>query len=228
MENKVCIPIEIIRNSKLSPRARLIWAELSLLPKGVIGEFVVHQKELSLQLGICVSTLRRALKSLEENKLIQFVGLFEKKFKKFVFPALSGHDKKTAAKPAPAPVNEAFAGADMLRNWQALYYSKPSSERAAVTPAEDNSEGLYRLKYSFNNRAPDSYDKSTMDYAKGLYQCFHTKWREQFPLLNGKDNRPLLNFDLIELIVMNQPNIAGEKMLMAIDKDLRRYVDAGV
>ncbi len=85
MTNKVCIPVEIIRNIKLSPRARIIWAELSLLPKGAVGEFVVNQKELSEQLGICVSTLRRAIKSLEENKLIQFVGLFEKRFKKFVF-----------------------------------------------------------------------------------------------------------------------------------------------
>ena len=83
--SKVCIPVEIIRNTKLSPRAKLIWAELSLLPRGVIGEFVVNQKELSEHLGICVSTLRRAIKSLEENKLIQFVGLFEKRFKKFVF-----------------------------------------------------------------------------------------------------------------------------------------------
>ncbi len=83
--SKVCIPVEIIRNSKLSPRARLIWAELSLLPKGAVGEFVVNQKELSQQLGICVSTLRRAIQSLEENKLIQYVGLFNKRYKKYVF-----------------------------------------------------------------------------------------------------------------------------------------------
>ena len=32
-----------------------------------------------------MSTLRRAIKSLEENQLIQFVGLSEQHFKKFVF-----------------------------------------------------------------------------------------------------------------------------------------------
>ena len=47
MTNKICIPVEIIRNSKLSPRARIIWAELSLLPRNPAGEFVIHQKELS-------------------------------------------------------------------------------------------------------------------------------------------------------------------------------------
>ena len=49
MTNKICIPVEIIRNSKLSPRARIIWAELSLLPKGVNGEFVgLSQKKYKI------------------------------------------------------------------------------------------------------------------------------------------------------------------------------------
>ena len=47
MSTKVCIPVEIIRNSKLSPRAIIIWAELSLLPRSEAGEFAIHQKELS-------------------------------------------------------------------------------------------------------------------------------------------------------------------------------------
>ena len=42
----VCLPVEIIRNFNLSPRARIVWAELSLLPKGAAGEFVVKHKEL--------------------------------------------------------------------------------------------------------------------------------------------------------------------------------------
>ena len=85
MTNKVCIPYDIFRNSKLSLRAKFVWAELSLLPRAVNGEFVLKQKELSLQLGVCVSTLRRAIQSLEENQLIQFVGLFERKYKKYIF-----------------------------------------------------------------------------------------------------------------------------------------------
>ena len=85
MTNSVCLPIEIIRNFNLSPRARLIWAELSLLPKGAVGEFVVKIKELSQLLGICDSTLRRAIKALEAAGLIQYVGLFDKRFKKYVF-----------------------------------------------------------------------------------------------------------------------------------------------
>ena len=93
MTNKVCIPLDIIRNTKLSPRARINRAELSLLPRDQAGEIVVQQKELSLQLGICVSTLRRAIKSLEENQLIQFVGLSDQYFKKFVFKS-DGVDEK--------------------------------------------------------------------------------------------------------------------------------------
>ncbi len=98
MSNKVCIPIDIFRNSKLSLRAKFVWAELSLLPRGVTGEFVLKQKELSLQLGVCVSTLRRAIKSLEENQLIQFVGLSEQHFKKFVFKS-DGVDEKIPLPP---------------------------------------------------------------------------------------------------------------------------------
>ena len=93
MSNKVCIPIDIFRNSKLSLRARFVWAELSLLPRAVNGEFVLKQKELSLQLGVCVSTLRRAIKSLEENRLIQFVGLSDQHFKKFVFKSDGVYEK---------------------------------------------------------------------------------------------------------------------------------------
>ena len=98
MSNKVCIPIDIFRNSKLSLRAKFVWAELSLLPRAVNGEFVLKQKELSLQLGICVSTLRRAIKSLEENQLIQFIGLSDQYFKKFVFKS-DGVDEKIPLPP---------------------------------------------------------------------------------------------------------------------------------
>ena len=48
MSTKVCIPVEIIRNSKLSPRASIIWAELSLLPRSEHGEYVIHQNEMSM------------------------------------------------------------------------------------------------------------------------------------------------------------------------------------
>ena len=63
------------------------------MPRAVNGEFVLKQKELSLQLGICVSTLRRAIKSLEENQLIQFVGLSDQHFKKFVFKSDGVYEK---------------------------------------------------------------------------------------------------------------------------------------
>ncbi len=50
MTNKVCILLYIFHNSKLSLRSKFVWAELSLLPLGVTGEFVLKQKELSLQM----------------------------------------------------------------------------------------------------------------------------------------------------------------------------------
>ena len=292
MSNKVCIPVDIIRNQNLSPRARLIWAELSLLPKGVIGEFVINQKELSQQLGICVSTLRRALKSLEENKLIQFVGLFAKKYKKYIFkgveaviPAQAGiqilestpntgnldaslrwHDKAKpvavpndchsglgtesriswipervrndknidchvvntprSEEPAPAPTNNVIDGKFLLANWQQLYKEKSAAKVVAIKPREEKSDGSYRLKYPFTNGKPNSDEKCSMIYAGSICKLFQEKWREQFPLLNGHDKRPLLNYDLIELIVLSHPaSLGGQKMLDVIEADLQKYTD---
>ena len=45
-----------------------------------------------------MSTLRRAIKSLEDNQLIQFVGLFDKRYKKFVFKS-DGVDEKIPLPP---------------------------------------------------------------------------------------------------------------------------------
>ena len=262
MENEVCIPLDIIRNTKLSTRARLIWAELSLLPKGAVGEFVVKPKELSKLLGICDSTLRRAVKALEEAGLIQCVGLFEKKFKKYVFknssPALEenpptpffqgGINPKTnggllnshlentlkgtrggrgilsMSEPAPYPITP-------FSNWQQKYQelkaqmkSEPTQKpEQKVDPSETH---LLRMKYPFVNGIPTRDDKSKIVYAKHLYGFNKDQWRAQFPLLNGLDNRPLLDADLIEYIIMKEPaNVAGEKMMDIVDKELQRFTD---
>ena len=222
MENKVCIPLDIIRNTKLSPRARLIWAELSLLPKGAVGEFVVKHKELSKLLGICDSTLRRAVKALEEAGLIQCVGLFDKRFKKYVFknslPALEENP--------PTPINNEFDGKFLLSNWQKLYKEKPEAVVVEIKPREEKTDGPYKLKYQFKNGVPNSDDKMSMAYAKSLCKLFHEQWRKKFPLLNGHDKRPLLNYALIELIVLSHPsNLGGQKMLDVIDADLQKYID---
>ena len=65
-----------------------------------------------------------------------------------------------------------------------------------------------------------------MVYAEHLYNFYQNQWRVQFPLLNGKDNRPLLDAGLIEYIIMNEPaNVAGEKMMDIIDKELQRFTN---
>ena len=142
MSNKVCIPIDIFRNSKLSLRAKFVWAELSLLPRAVNGEFVLKQKELSLQLGVCVSTLRRAIKSLEENRLIQFVGLSDQHFKKFVFKS-DGVDEKIPLPP----------------------FSKGELEPKPVEVAPKEAEQiLLRLKYKFPGGAPKPSDAENLAF----------------------------------------------------------------
>ncbi len=250
MENKVCIPVEIIRNFHLSPRARIVWAELSLLPKGAVGEFVVKPKELSKLLGICDSTLRRAVKALEEAGLIQHVGLFDKRYKKYIFknasPALAGeenfsleklgegslpgvdnldaslrwHDKQE--QPSSYPISP-------FSNWQQTYKELKAQIRPEplpepkVVPSEAH---LLRMKYPFLNGIPAREDKSKIVYAKHLYGFNKDQWRAQFPLLNGLDNRPLLDGDLIEYIIMREPaNIAGEKLMAIIDRELQRFTD---
>ncbi len=245
MTNKVCIPVEIIRNTKLSPRARLIWAELSLLPKGAVGEFVVKHKELSKLLGICDSTLRRAVKTLEEAGLIQCVGLFEKRLKKYVFknchsglvPESSLNVDIPEKIPQPTfskgdlnpPTNNAFDGKYLLANWQKIYKEKPEAVVVEIKSREEKTDGPYKLKYQFKNGVPSSDDKMSVVYAKSLCKLFHEQWRKKFPLLNGHDKRPLLNPDLIELIVLSHPsNLGGQKMLDVIDADLQRYMDGSL
>ncbi len=241
MTNTVCLPVEIIRNTKLSPRARLVWAELSLLPKGAVGEFVVKPKELSKLLGICDSTLRRAVKALEEAGLIQCVGLFEKRFKKYVFKnchsglvpesslsvdsldaSLRCHDKQE--QPSSYPVSP-------FSNWKETFQELKAQMKPEPTPKPERKVDpgetyLLRMKYRFANGKPCSDDKPKLAYAEQLYNFYQNQWRAQFPLLNGKDNRPLLDAGLIEYIVMNEPaNIAGAKMMDIIDKELQRFTD---
>ncbi len=243
MENKVCIPLDIIRNFNLSPRARIVWAELSLLPKGMVGEFVVKIKELSQLLGICDSTLRRAMKALEEAGLIQCVGIFEKRHKKYIFKrhfchskldlessssvdsldaSLRCHDKQE--QPSSYPVSPFSNWKETFRELKAQMRSEPApNPERKVDPSETD---LLRMKYRFANGKPCSDDKPKMAYAEQLYNFYQNQWRAQFPLLNGKDNRPLLDAGLIEYIIMNEPaNIAGGKMMDIIDKELQRFTD---
>ena len=249
MTNTVCLPVEIIRNFNLSPRARIVWAELSLLPKGAVGEFVVKHKELSKLLGICDSTLRRAVKALEEAGLIQCVGLFDKRFKKYVFKnchsglvpesslnvdsvdnldaSLRCHDKQSIEKipqPSPYPVSP-------FSNWKQTFQELKSQTKPKPTPKPEqkvdlSETDLLRMKYRFANGKPCSDDKPKIAYAEQLYNFFQNRWRAQFPLLNGTNNRPLLDAGLIEYIVMNEPtNVAGGKMMDIVDRELQRFTD---
>ena len=256
MTNTVCLPVEIIRNFNLSPRARIVWAELSLLPKGAVGEFVVKHKELSKLLGICDSTLRRAVKALEEAGLIQCVGLFDKRFKKYVFknaeevpmdchsglvPESSSSVDSPEKIPLPPRVPfRVFSKGELnpsphpitpFSNWQQTYKELKAQMKPEPAPnperkADPSETDLLRMKYRFANGKPCSDDKPKLAYAEQLYNFYQNQWRAQFPLLNGLDNRPLLDAGLIEYIVMNEPaNIAGGKMMDIIDKELQCFTD---
>ena len=268
MENKVCIPLDIIRNFNLSPRARIVWAELSLLPKGAVGEFVVKIKELSQLLGICDSTLRRAVKALEEAGLIQCVGLFEKRHKEYVFKnaeevlmdchsglvpesipstenldaSLRWHDKEETPIPSVDSLDASLRWHDKqeqpsshpitpFSNWQQTYKELKAQMKPEPAPKPEqkvdlSETDLLRMKYRFANGKPCSDDKPKLAYAQQLYNFYQNQWRAQFPLLNGLDNRPLLDAGLIEYIIMNEPaNIAGEKMMDIVDKELQRFTD---
>ena len=238
MTNKVCIPIDIFRNSKLSLRARFVWAELSLLPRAVNGEFVLKQKELSLQLGVCVSTLRRAIKSLEENQLIQFVGLSDQYFKKFIFKS-DGVDEKIPLPPfskgelEPKPVVKIpipILSKGELETKSVVKIPVPILSKVELEPKpvevapKEAEQVLLRLKYKFPGGAPKPSDAENLAFTSAFYQIFHSRWLEEFPLLNGKDNRPLLDYDLIEMIVFSYPiNLTGRQLNTAIKDELQHY-----
>ena len=116
-----------------------------------------------------------------------------------------------------------------LTNWQQTYKELKAQVRQEPAPEQkvDPSEtDLLRMKYRFANGKPCSDDKPKLAYAEQLYNFYQNQWRAQFPLLNGKDNRPLLDAGLIEYIIMNEPaNIAGGKMMDIIDKELQCFTD---
>ena len=117
-------------------------------------------------------------------------------------------------------------GKFLLANWQQLYQEKSQAVAVPIKPRAEKTDGPYKLKYQFVNGKPTSDDKMSMAYAKQLYEGFHVQWRQKFPLLNGHDKRPLLNSDLIDLIVLSHPsNLAGQRMLDVIDADLQKYMD---
>ncbi|MDA0712651.1 MAG: hypothetical protein O2897_01515, partial [bacterium] len=61
MENenqKFSLPWSIARNVNLSPRAKLIWGELALLPRNENDQFAVNTKAVSQILNCCPGTLR--------------------------------------------------------------------------------------------------------------------------------------------------------------------------
>ncbi len=124
------------------------------------------------------------------------------------------------------PINNEFDGKFLLANWHQLYKEKPEPVAVPFKPREEKTDGSYKLKYQFKNAVPTGDEKMSLGYAKSLCKLFHEQWRKKFPLLNGHDKRPLLNYDLIELIVLSHPsNLGGQKMLDVIDADLQKYMD---
>ena len=250
MTTIVCLPVEIIRNVNLSPRARIVWAELSLLPKGLVSEFVVKPKELSKLLGICDSTLRRAVKALEEAGLIQCVGLFEKRFKKYIFknssPARAGeenfsleklgegkilsvnsldaslrwHDKQE--KLAPMPSISPSPDFDKSKSPSPVSTGEvnpPTSVGEVNTPQPDN---LLRIRHSFGTiRSPDQQIK--IGLSKKIYEQRKDRWHKLYPMLNGTNNLPVLDYYLIEAIAMKDLFRRGETALFEyIENELER------
>ncbi len=202
MLTTICLPISIIRNGNLSPRARIVWAELSLLPRGFIGEFVIKQKELSKILDICPSTLRRALKELVSQKLIQFVGVFEKKFKKFIF---INQASLPLVEPTPPPKKiEPRSGSASLS--YDVEKAKQPNVPYRTEPAAPIKDDLFRIMPRFD-RKETKHEVDLVKDAVENFRYFSKDWIIRFaPFLNGKNGRPLLDVGLVACIVLRKSN----------------------
>ena len=99
----------------------------------------------------------------------------------------------------------------------------PTSAGDKLAPKEAE-QVLLRLKYKFPGGAPKPSDAENLAFTSAFYQIFHSRWLEEFPLLNGKDNRPLLDYDLIEMIVFSYPiNLTGRQLNTAIKDELQHF-----
>jgi len=184
---KICIPLDIIRNFNLSPRARIIWAELSVLPRNENGEFVVKTKEFAKQLGICDSTLRRSIKILLEQNLMEYVGLDEKRFKKFKMELCSIEDKKAPSCSASEGILEVktsvFENISPQSQEPAIKPadSTPVSTIEPVTPPEEKKENKYKrpgdwfLEQHAIWRAANPPRYPELEEGEKLYICYRQK-----------------------------------------------------
>ena len=219
---KICIPLDIIRNFNLSPRARIVWAELSVLPRNENGEFVVKTKEFAKQLGICDSTLRRALKILLEQKLIEFVGLDEKRCKRFKLSSIVIASEARQSKVEAINAIQAKAAlfkelVDKIEKKKLEEETKQKEkiefeEKEALRKEEERQrkEALPRekihlkegefLKVCYKLQKPLTLaQQESLKYFKN-YNA--SSFASQFPRLNGLDGYPLLNDALIMYVLI--------------------------
>ena len=98
-------------------------------------------------------------------------------------------------------------------------------KKVVYTSYKPSEPELLKLKYQFAGPLT-SEDKENLEYAQELAKPLHKLWIDRFPLLNGKDGRPLLNTDLIELIVLSHPSdLSGSKLIKVLISELQRYSD---
>lgn len=217
--NQICIPIEIIRNHHISPRARIVWAELSALPRGQVGEFVVKQKELARLMGVCVSTLRRAIAALEAAKLIQCVGLWDKRYKKYVFTMVQDKipsecpetSQQPDVKEKKKPIEQQFKSP--------FVYGKNCRIPPLPTGPDAPKEVLLRMEFNFFDTTKTKMDLENLRSADTVYMGIRDSLHSSHPLLNGKDGRPMLDLGMIHYLLVK----AGRQYFAATGENLNPF-----
>ena len=237
MLEKICLPITIIRDKKLSPRARIVWAELSVLPQDEKNQFVVQTKELAKTLGVCGSTLRRAVKILQEHKLIECVGKTKIRHKVYKFVEEIKEERKEREEPKEEikeePREEPKEEREEIREEireereigpvETLMPAKIAAEEKAKADAAAVKPELMRICYK-STRPLNAADIERLKHAEEMGSLYKRFLREEYPALNGRNNKPLIDEDFMYYFALRFDKLLGFDWIAAIRRCCDEFV----
>ena len=238
MLENICLPITIIRDKKLSPRARIVWAELSVLPQDEKNQFVVETKELAQTLGVCDSTLRRAVKILQEHKLIECVGKTKIRHKVYKFVEEIKEEREEPREEPKAEIKEEPKEKPReepkeeikeerkereIGPVETLMLAKIAAEEKAKADAAAVKPKLMRICYKLN-RPLNAADEERLKHADEMGSLYERFLREEYPELNGRNNKPLIDEDFMYYFALRFDKLLGFDWIAAIRKCCDEFV----
>ncbi len=229
MENvnqNISLPLSIIRHKNLSPRAKIIWGELTLLPRDEAQHFAVNTKAVAQILNCCPGTLRRAIKILLEQKLIEYVETNKLRERIYRFTTIIIENTRKKENPSQSPFEKVRSE---------IPDEKPEVETPVVvavhedlTPEKDENGMDKLLCISWNpGRALCEDDRDYLMIAESLNKEMTPVFQKQFPSLNGTQGKPRIDLSLIQYFVMTNTHLGMLAVCTTIKKTLWDYSQNG-